>query len=303
MIEITVTASESGQKVLKYLLRKTDGTKVFLFKCFRKGDVRINGKKCGQDAVLAEGDVVTCRVLGEAVRQEKFANISIRPDILFIDADIVAVDKPAGVLVHAAGGAAYSDTLTEQVKAELHRRNEPYDYLTPLHRLDKNTRGVLLFARNYEATRKISQAFHDGLVEKLYLARLEGHFYGTLFVEADIVRKEEGGVRVNSLKRFPDPPEKSTWLREVYSRSAAVSGTEIKAIKKEKDSTLCEIVLWTGRHHQIRAVCGALKFPIAGDLRYGGHRKENGDWGQELICRSVKLPGYPEPFESRFRPG
>lgn len=301
MIEMTVSAPESGQKILKYLLRKTDGTKVFLFKCFRKGDIRLNGKKCGQDAVLAEGDVVTCRVLGEAPRSGKFANVTVRPDFLYLDGDLAVADKPAGVLVHAAGGENYADTLVEQVKAELHRRGEPYDYLTPLHRLDKNTRGVVLLARNYEAAKRISKQFRDGAVSKLYLARLEGHFYGTLFVEADIVRREGGGVQVRNLSRLQDIPDKEKWLSEIYPRSPEVSATVIRAVKKEKESTLCEISLWTGRHHQIRAVCGALKFPLSGDIRYGGHRKENGDWGQELICAEITLPGYDNPFVSRFR--
>ncbi|MBN2737644.1 MAG: RluA family pseudouridine synthase [Spirochaetales bacterium] len=299
-MELKITAAEAGQKILKYLLRKTDGTKIFLFKCFRKKKVKVNGKNCKPDYIIEENDTIWCPVLQEKDARDLFRNVDARITMLKLTSDLAAVDKAAGVLVHAAGGKDYSDTLVERTKAYLAAKGENRDFLVPVHRLDQNTSGVVLFARNYETAKAVNEWIRLGQIGKTYTALLEGVIDQDVFLSAEITRdKEYNQSRADKLIVNKKIPDKAEWLKKYYEDSSSISATVIHPLKNDGRFTLCKIELWTGRHHQIRAVCLAFGHPLAGDKKYGA--RSLAQRGQELICSRMEIPALSFEAESRFR--
>ena len=304
-IELRCTPSESGQKLLKHLLRTTDGTKIFLYKLFRKGAIKVNGLAVDQAYVLKEGDVISFSQLRiDSGIKKKFHSVSRNVSVLYEDNLIVAVDKNDSTLVHAAG-AEYKNSLLEMVKAYLYHKNQPHTEVYPVHRIDRNTRGVVLFAKNLEAAKKVNALFKNGEVEKTYEALLIGKIVKAVFVEGDIIRVDDAKpVQVNNLRSSSIIPDKKQWMEEKYRHSNTLSGTVIKPVGHIENNrfTIAEITIWTGRHHQIRAIVKAIGCPMAGDKKYfiPGYVKDEEKTGQNLICKRIVIEKLGVSIESRY---
>lgn len=185
--ELHCASSSNGQKLMKYLLKTTDATKIFLYKLFRKGAIKVNGVPVDQTCVLKEGDVISFPLLRvDGKIKNKFRSVSRDLDVLYENDMMIAVDKNDSTLVHAAD-SEYKNSLLEMVKSYLYHHNQPYTEVCPVHRIDRNTRGVVLFAKDLEAAKKINALFKNGEVEKTYTALLIGKIFKTMFFEADIV--------------------------------------------------------------------------------------------------------------------
>jgi 23S rRNA pseudouridine955/2504/2580 synthase len=303
--ELRCTGAESGQKLLKHLLRTTDGTKIYLYKLFRKGDIKVNGRAVDQAYVLQDGDTVSFSRLRVGTRaKHKFQGISRDLSVLHEDDLVIAVDKDESTIVHAAG-SDYQNSLLEKVKAHLYRKGRPHGEVCPVHRIDRNTRGVVLFAKNNEAAKKVNALFKSGEVEKTYQALLEGKIYKPGFVEADIIRSEDkNSVQVRNLRSSTLIPDKKQWLESKYRHSTTLSGTVIRPIGYIDDNrfTITEITIWTGRHHQIRAIAKAIGCPMAGDKKYfaSGRDRDGEKTGQELICKRIVIEKLGLCIESRY---
>ena len=285
-MEFKISSSESGQKLLKFLLRKTDGTKVLLYKLFRKGAIKVNGISVSHSSVINEGDIISLNGL-KTIADNRFKDVLSDLSVLYKDKDLIAVDKDENTLVHSAPGLLYSETLLERVKAYLYRNNEPYEFLVPVHRIDRNTRGIVLFARNFETSKKINEYFKAGLVTKVYNAILEGILAERLFIEADIKREiNNNRVTVENLNIISNIPDKMLWVNKRYKNSKTISATIIRPIGNNSRNTMAEIIIWTGRHHQIRAICEAIGHPVSGDKKYSKNR--NGT-GQSLLCKRLVI--------------
>ncbi len=283
-MEFKISGAESGQKLLKYLLRKTDGTKAFLYKMFRKGAIKVNGKSMSHSCIIKEGDVISLQGLNAAT-DNRFKEIKADITVLYQDANLIAVDKDGNTAVHAAPGILYDETLLEKVKAYLYRNNEPYQFVVPVHRIDRNTRGIVLFARNFETSKKLSDYFKAGCVTKIYHALLEGSLSKRLFIEANIIRDNNKNiVKVENLILQSIIPEKIFWLKTRYQNSKTISATIIRPIENHDNKTKAEIIIWTGRHHQIRAVCEAFGHPVMGDKKYNNSQYKI---GQSLLCKKL----------------
>jgi 23S rRNA pseudouridine955/2504/2580 synthase len=303
-MDFHVSASESGQKIVKFLLKNSDGSKVFLFKLFRKGLIAVNGQKADRTRELREGDVVSSRYLTGANRKPKFQSVSRRISVLFENENLIAIDKDDATVVHA-GESDYKNSLLEIVKAYLHRKNEPYSAVVPVHRIDRNTKGVVIFAKNETFAKRLHYLFKNSLVDKTYEAILVGKLYKKLFIEGDIVSVGESApVQVKNLKYSDTIPDKNQWLDNNYRTSTTLSATIMKPIRYEKNEcfTIAEITIWTGRHHQIRAIAHAIGFPIVGDKKYfkAGAVDVEGRTGQELICKRIGIPDLGLSVESRY---
>lgn len=306
-MERTITAAESGQKILKFLLKSSDGTKIFLFKLFRKGDIKVNGKRVERDYELNSGDVVSSRQLLDSVKTGGFQNVRSDIAVLFEDAHVIAVDKDDNTLVHAAHGEAYQDTLLERVKAYLYKKGEDHTTVAAVHRIDRNTKGVVVFAKNNTAAKLMNEQFREGLVTKTYEALLWGKLEKSLFAEADIHRSQgENGVTVSGLVKSIVIPDKSDWLKQKYQDSATVSATVFRPVRflEASGQTIASVAIWTGRHHQIRAVAQALGYPLVGDRMYPGaqmKQQQAGVGGQVLICKRIEMENPAYCFESRYQ--
>jgi 23S rRNA-/tRNA-specific pseudouridylate synthase len=306
--ELRCTASESGQKLLKHLLRTTDGTKIYLYKLFRKGDIKVGGRAVDQTYVLRDGDIVSfSRLKVETRAKRKFQGISRDLSVLHEDDLVIAVDKDASTIVHAAG-SDYQNSLLEKVKAHLYRNNQPHSEVCPVHRIDRNTRGVVLFAKNNEAAKKVNALFKNGEVEKTYQALLIGKVFNPIFVEADIVRQDDkNAVQAINCRSSTLIPAKKQWLDSKYRNSNTLSGTVIRPIGHLDNNrfTVAEITIWTGRHHQIRAIAKAIGCPMAGDKKYfvPGRDRDEEKTGQYLICKRIVIEKLGLCIESRYSIG
>lgn len=302
-MEITVSPSEEGQKILKYLLRRTDGSKVFLFKLFRKGRIRLNGRRAADDDVLRAGDTVSCPELDRFDKPEattKGGNV-YQPVILFEKNGIIAIDKPAGLLSHPApGGDADALTLMRGFLSDREGVSANSLFLEPAHRLDRGTAGVLLFASSYESARSLANAFHEGSALKTYRALLDGSLAESMFIQADIFREANGSSRAENVRISGQAPDRASWLTGTYAASSAASATVVRPLETRISHTLAEIDIWTGRHHQIRVVCSAAGHPLSGDRRYGGSFREG---GFSLVCRRIAIPELGFEAESRQHAG
>lgn len=217
--------------------------------------------------------------------------------ILFENEHLIAVDKDRGIAVHGGESIPREETLLHAVKRYL--GTSPDDFVTPAHRLDRNTRGPVIFAKDRETMASLTRAFACGEAKKTYSALLEGRIDTPLFIEADIVKSRHKKSVVKNMKILSEEiPEKETWLAAKNPKSVTISGTVIRPLAVYGDTTLCSIMIWTGRYHQIRAVCEAIGHPVCGDNKYNHNprfyynRRTNPDYpdNQMLLCKTLELP-------------
>ncbi len=220
--------------------------------------------------------------------------------ILFESDDIIVADKDRNVPVHGGKGIDIQKTLLFQIKRLLTQRTgEAPEFITPAHRLDQNTQGPVFFAKNGNAAKILNREFSSGGVLKTYFALLEGLMDSTVFVQADIIKdSHKKAVVKNKIMMKENFPVREEWLLKKDKNSLTESATVIFPIKTQNDTTLCKVETWTGRYHQIRAVCEAIGHPVCGDTKYNHyprdhfHRRINEKFpdGQMLICKRIEIP-------------
>jgi 23S rRNA pseudouridine955/2504/2580 synthase len=271
--ELTIDEGSAGQRLDNFLARTLKGVpKSHLYRIVRSGEVRVNGKRAGPDARLTEGDRVrvppvrTGDAAAPAARTALAARAGDRLAILYEDDDLCAVDKPAGVAVHGGSGIAHG--VIEQLRAARPQAR----FLELVHRLDRETSGVLLVAKKRSALVALHEAWRAGAVDKRYavlvrgrwrdakrVVRLPVHRYLTQDGERRVRVEAEGQAAQTTFRRV------STWA------------------KHDPPLALLEAELHTGRTHQIRVHLTHLGFPLAGDDKYGDFA-----WNRELAKRGLK---------------
>jgi 23S rRNA pseudouridine1911/1915/1917 synthase len=189
---------------------------------------------------------------------------SIPLDILFEDADIIAVNKPAGMTVHAGAGNA-NGTMVNALLGRGQSLSQLGDSLRPgiVHRLDKETSGVILVAKTDAAHARLGEAFRQRTVNKTYIALVQGSFETTS-------GRIELAIGRDPLKRVRMAAENKTGPKSVAKiNNAREARTDWLTLLRIDATTLLEVQLHTGRTHQIRVHFSALKHPIVGDTLYG----------------------------------
>ena len=199
------------------------------------------------------------------------SGLNVKDLLLYEDNHLLVLTKPGGVLVQ--GDATGDETLLALAKAYLKEKyQKPGNvYLGLVHRLDRVTSGVLVFARTSKAAGRLSQAFREGRIEKLYLALVEGH------------PPQRG--------RLEDRLSWDHRRRKAYLSPAGKKAIlELEAVKREERLSLLLVRPKTGRKHQIRAQLAAAGFPILGDLKYGSRKKVAQGRAILLHAYSLTLP-------------
>lgn len=264
---ITVDEESAGQRLDNFLIRELKGVpKTHIYRIIRSGEVRRNKGRVGADDRVASGDVLRIPPIRLSERAEEKAANPAPPrefPVVFEDDAFMAIDKPAGVAVH--GGSGVSFGVIEQM-----RQARPQARLLELvHRLDRETSGLLLIAKKKSALKALQDQFRERETGKTYLTLVKGTWPAKLKVLDQPLHKYllpdgERRVRVTS-KDDPDGMRSVTLVR-VVGRVAAPA--DLPAGLADGFSLL-EVTIKTGRTHQIRVHLSSAGYPIAGDDKYG----------------------------------
>ncbi|MEJ0084331.1 MAG: RluA family pseudouridine synthase [Pseudomonadota bacterium] len=268
-----------GQRLDNFLAKILDGVpKTHIFRVIRKGEVRVNGKRAKPETRLQARDIVRVPPVrvGEAAppRRASPAMVAgLTGAIVFEDARLIVIDKPAGVAVHGGSGVSFG-------VIEALRSARPDETLELVHRIDRDTSGLLLISRKPAALRTLHALMRDGLVEKRYLALVKG--------------KWELGK-----KRIDVPLRTDIRVGGERTVKAHESGKEAASVFKPvqffgKRASLMEVELETGRTHQIRVHAAHAGYPLAGDEKYG-EAEFNGKM-QELGLKRMFLHAHQLSF-------
>lgn len=246
---------DAGQRLDNFLVRTLKGVpRTHVYRLLRKGEVRVNSRRARPDQRLAAGD----RVRLPPVRQgeprstgtpREELQARVQAAIVYEDADLIAINKPAGLAVH--GGSGLSHGVIEALRAARPELGE----LDLVHRLDRETSGCLLIAKRRAALRDLHAQLRDGLVEKRYLALVCGHWQlGHKRIDLALATDERrSGERHVAVRRHGQAAVSTFHPVQFFGNVA----------------TLMEVELGTGRTHQIRVHAAHVGNPVAGDDKYG----------------------------------
>jgi 23S rRNA pseudouridine955/2504/2580 synthase len=268
---ITVDDEAAGQRVDNFLLRTLKGVpKSHIYRIVRSGEVRVNKGRVGPDARLAAGDVLripptrTARSVASTLRAPVVS--TFKPAILLEDDLLIAVDKPAGLAVHGGSGIALG--LIEQLRAS----RPDARFLELVHRLDRETAGVLLVAKKRLALTSLHAQLRDGKIDKRYLVLVRGPW-----PEAKRV------VDVPLHKFVTAAGERRVRIQEGGRDSVTIFRRERSWEAHDPPLALLEAELKTGRTHQIRVHLAHLGHALAGDDKYGDFA-----WNRQLARDGLK---------------
>lgn len=284
---LEVNEESAGQRLDNFLLRHLKGVpKTHVYRIIRSGEVRINKGRAGADTRVQTGDQVRVPPvrISEKVA-EKAANPAPSREFptLMEDDCLFAIDKPSGVAVH--GGSGVSFGVIEQL-----RQARPQAKLLELvHRLDRDTSGILLVAKKRSALKHLQDQFRERETGKTYLALVQGDWPAKLKVIDHPLLKfllpgkdgQEGERRVRVTT-----PEDPDGMRSI---------TLVKVAQHLPGASLLEVTIKTGRTHQIRVHLASQGHPIAGDDKYG-----NFEWNRQLL-KSGAGPGLKRMFLHAWR--
>jgi 23S rRNA pseudouridine1911/1915/1917 synthase len=261
-LEFEVPADYDGQRLDRVLVSMlANHSRSQLQRLIADGCVRLRGATAVKpNTIVHEGDQVAVEV--PAAAPSELTAEALHLDILFQDADIAVLNKPAGMVVHPGAGHA-SGTL---VNALLHHMKDLSGIggeLRPgiVHRLDRGTSGVMVIAKHDVAHQELARQFQDREIEKEYIALVWGVVQAGRRIDAAIGRDPSNRQKMSA--------------RAKHAREAV---TRITRAHHLPGLTLCQVAIHTGRTHQIRVHLSAIGHPIVGDALYGGvHRRVAGD--------------------------
>ena len=248
--KVKIPSSQEGQRLDNYLRKALSGVpNSLIYKIIRDGQVRVNSGRVKPLYRLKKNDIVRIPPVSVDSKPEimsKFLIKDLNKIILHEDDDFLVINKPAGIAVHS-GSKIKNDIITSL------RSLEKYKNISLVHRLDKNTSGCLILAKNYYTASALGKIFQASNIEKNYLSLLAGALQGDrIAIDQSLIRNKNN-----------------------YDNSVSISdkGKEalsyISLIKQFKECCLVDIKIETGRMHQIRVHTASIGQPVCGDTKYG----------------------------------
>ena len=295
MISFIIKKEESGQSLEKYVKKTLSLAPLsFIYKLFRKKDVKVNGHWQDAKYVIKEGEEVSIYITDSQLEEFK-RKVEIRNNedisswIIYEDNNLILINKPRGVLVQKNEESATA--LDEMVISYLSSKGE-YDpnkdlgyKPAPAHRLDRNTAGIVVFGKNIETLRYLSEALNDkSVIQKKYLTLVKGEIDSDGEVNAPLYKNAKT-------------------QRVSVSKEGKHSLTKYKVVRKLHGYTLLEVELLTGRTHQIRVHMAHINHPVVGDSKYGDYElnkmieKKYGFKNQFLIAYQLVFNSLDNPIK------
>ena len=287
MRQITINENDAGQRLDKFLSKRfRTMPKSLMYKYIRTKYIKLNGKKCDKSDFVRAGDVLTLYIKDEFFEESEQKNYEFlkapdKLDIVYEDENLILLDKKPGLIVHQ-DKSYHFDSLVMRVQHYLYNKGE-YDpeqekSFSPalVNRIDRNTGGIVIAAKNAESLRILNEKLRTREIEKYYLCLVCGTPKRNTAVLKDWLKKNNSTNTV-TVSRKP-----SDGAKEII--------TEYRVLESRGDVSLCEVLLHTGRTHQIRAHMAFIGHPLVGDSKYGKNKKNfiNGKY-QALYSYKLKF--------------
>lgn len=293
--EIIISKNDSGQRVDKFFQKAFPTLpKSLVYKLIRKKDIKVNKKKCDGATYLEEGDIITIFIndvlLSKNQSNLKNKNFSFLKaqselNIIYEDSNLILIFKPVGLTVHCDDNHT-EDTLINRVKHYLYKKgdynpdNEQSFSPALCNRLDRNTSGIVIAAKNAFALREINRLIRENKIQKNYLC-------------ITIALPPKKSDIIHAYHKKSDKDNKviiSDYKADEFHE--IITGYKILAQNADK-LALVKISLITGRTHQIRAHMAYIKAPLLGDNKYGNYKIN-----QKYHCKSQQLCAYEIQFKT-----
>ena len=263
MKKLIVDSKDDGKKLSTYLTSIYPKLNInVLYKTLRKKDIKINGKRINKDTLISAGDILEVYITDNILEG---INNSIDIPVVYEDDNIVVFNKPVDLEVEG------ENSLTSIMAPK-------YDYLKPCHRIDRNTIGLVLYAKNEETLNSMIEKFSNGEITKHYIAVCYG------------IPKEDATLNAYL---FKDSKKAIVYISKEPKKGASKIQTSYKLLEenKEKNLSLLDVTLHTGKTHQIRAHLAFVGLPILGDGKYGSYEinKKFKANTQKLCSYSIKI--------------
>lgn len=284
MREYLITEDDSGRRLDRFAGRiLSEAPSSFVYKMLRKKNIVLNDKKASGNEVLAAGDTVRFYLSDETM--VKFSKDSARirdlsydmPPVEYEDDDIIIVNKPSGMLSQKSKA---DDISLNEICLSYISHDTSNDSFTPsiCNRLDRNTSGLILFAKTYKGARAVSEALRDRSIHKYYTAVVSGVLNKDMDLKGSLVKDE----KTNKVTIYDE--DKGSNIN-----------TKVHPVKTCNDISMIEIQLVTGKTHQIRAHLAHIGHPLIGDVKYGDKNtnaiyRKLGINSQMLCCTRIVFP-------------
>jgi len=254
-------------------------------RAIRAHEIVLNGKAIKPHARIKPGDEIKVKISEDSPVLPVAENLKI--PVVFENKEYVVINKPAGIQVHPSKGII-SGTVVNwllhrypeiQKVGETTKGNAPAD-MRPgvVHRLDKNTSGVMVIAKTQRAFRYFKKLFQKRLVEKAYVAVVRG-----------VVSQDEGTISFPIARSRRSPTKQAAYTGSIIPSSARDALTHYRTVKRYKEVSVLEVSPKTGRMHQIRVHCAAIGHPVLGDTTYGSKRTRGANEPKRQLLHAKKI--------------
>ena len=274
-----VEINDSGKRIDKYLNENTEYTRSKIQKMIENGNILVNDIKVKDSYKVKENDYITIEALEETT---DILPENIPLDIYYEDDDLIVVNKPSGMVVHPAPGN-YTGTLVNALIYHTNNLSKVNTNIRPgiVHRIDADTSGLLLVAKNDKSHDILAEAIQKKEVVREYIALVEGIIMeDTATIDAPIGRDKKDRKKMT-----------------VTSENSKDAVTHIRVLERYKDSTLIRCKLETGRPHQIRVHLSYIGHPVVNDPVYGHKKLIDKDFGQMLHAEKL---GFVHPTTKEY---